>query len=678
MAGDSPDENNAKYSEKPVTGDWVVLNLLGEPESLNPYTSSSASASNIFGLLYESFITTRREPPYDEVPLLVESLPEISDDHLIYKWKLKTTPRWHDGKPLTMQDALFSLKAIMNPFVDNLPSKPYYAELDSVILTDSLTMVMYCSQPYFLHLGFLGGFEVLPKHIFDPDGLMDGLTYFQVKNGTVFGTMSDYLKKGETVSFANLIQSSALFRLSNSLDSYSDEEIKWDDVESAIPNYKKLTVNERYTAVTGFLKEHPKGETGLRFLSETITEFTRGLNTLPEWNVISKLKGDISAEDRDKIQTVCQDINDRISRFGEQFNTHPQGREPTVASGPYKFEKWKTGTEIILNRNTDYWRGEGHAYLDKLVWRVLTDYTASLVALKNGEIDYMEEMQTIQYLTMTNQKKFLDQFVKSRYLIPSYSYIGWRNGHPIFKDVRVRQAMTLMVRRHEIAEKMLFGFAEVVNSNFYRYGIDYDSTIIGAKFNPDSAVALLRDAGWEDRDGDGILEKDGLKFKFELLLPSSSQTAMNLASILREDLYMIGVEMDIRSLEWSVFINNYIREHNFDACYLGWVFGMKGDPKQVWHSESASGRGSNHVEFRNPEADAIIDSARVEFDQDKRVAMYHRFQQILHREQPYTFLFSSMVKPAYSKRFKGVTWYPFRPGYQLDEWFVPKEEQKFR
>ena len=237
--------------------------------------------------------------------------------------------------------------------------------------------------------------------------------------------------------------------------------------------------------------------------------------------------------------------------------------------------------------------------------------------------------------------------------------------------------MTHMVRRHEIAEKMLFGFAEVVTSNFYRYGMDYDSTIVAYEYDPIEAQRLLAESGWADIDNDGILEKDSLEFKFEMLLPSGSQTAENLASILREDLYMIGVEMEIRKLEWSVFINNYIRNHNFDACYLGWVFGMKGDPKQVWHSQSATGRGSNHVEFKDSKADSLIDAARVEFDQEKRVAMYHRFQQILHEEQPYTFLFSDTRKPAYDKRFKGVRRYPFRPGYQFDEWFVPRDEQKF-
>jgi peptide/nickel transport system substrate-binding protein len=216
-----------------------------------------------------------------------------------------------------------------------------------------------------------------------------------------------------------------------------------------------------------------------------------------------------------------------------------------------------------------------------------------------------------------------------------------------------------------------------VESPFYRYGFDFDSTLKKFNFDPQEAERLLHLAGWIDSDNDGILEKDSLEFRFELLIPSGNPLGAQVASILREDLYMLGIEMNIRQLEWSVFINNYIRNHKFDACFLAWAMGLKQDPKQIWHSESAKGRGSNAIEFRNSEADSIIEAARVEFDPVKRRELYCRFQQILSDQQPYTFMFSTKFKPAYDRRFKGVKWYPFRPGYQLDEWFVPKAEQRY-
>ena len=679
VQGNTPEENNTTYTDEPVTGDWVVMDLLDEPESLNPLTSSSASATNIYqGYIYESFLRTERKPPWGDEPLLAESLPEASEDHLRYKWRLHENVYWHDGARMTMRDATFTLKAIMNPYVDDLPTKPYYAELDSMKMYDDYTLEMYCSQPYFMHQDFLGGFNVMPEHVFDPEELMADLTYFQVKNGSAFGRVADELEKKKDLPFRQLVPSVVLTTLEKSVESASEGKIKWKDITTALPELNDLSQVDRLERIRSWLSDHPDGAGSLRMTHETEKSTRNVLNTLPVTQHINATAGRDDFPLRDRLSEKCRDIHDRIEKFGRAFNTHHQNRAPTVGSGPYIFDSWRTGQEIILKRNENYWRGEGHAYLDKIIWRVLTDQTASLVALKNGEIDFVETLQDLQYLTMTNRKSFLDKFVKSTYIIPSYSYLGWRNTHPIFKDKWVRRAMTHMVRRKDIRDKLMFGFAEIVVSNFYRYGQDYDTTIVPYEYDPEEAVRLLTEAGWDDVDGDGILEKDTLEFRFEMLIPSGSTTGQRVTSILREDLYMIGVEMEIRQLEWSVFINNYIRNHNFDACYLGWVFGMKGDPKQVWHSESAVGRGSNHIQFINAEADSLIDAARVEFDDSTRIAMYHRFQQILHEEQPYTFMFSSMRKPAYDKRFKGVRWLPFRPGYLFDEWFVPEAEQKYQ
>ncbi|MFH0765884.1 MAG: ABC transporter substrate-binding protein [Calditrichota bacterium] len=678
VQGTTPAENNATYGGEPVTGDWVITNLLDEPESLNPFTSTSASATNINNYIYESFLRTERQPSWDNEPWLVEEMPQISEDHLRYTWKLREDVRWQDGTPLTMRDAEFSLKTIMNPYVDDLPSKPYYAELDSVWRPDDYNLTMFCSQPYFMHLDFLGGFVIIPRHVFDPEGLLDSLSYYQVKNGSAFGRLAELLESSQELNWTELPEAAALTALEKSLAGANGGKIEWKDIVKSLDGFSTQPVSIQLARVLEFLKDKPETESSQRIAEEVQQSASDVLSTLPLAGEINRLATSDGLPLRAELAALCRDYHTRIQTFGEKFNSHPQGRAPTVGSGPYKFEKWTTGQELVLARNENYWRGPGHAWLDKLVFRVLTDYTASLVALKNGEIDFMENLQTIQYLTMTNRRGFLDKFIKSTFIIPSYGYIGWNNRNPIFKDKLVRRAMTHMVRRKDARDKLLFGFAEMVTSSFYRYGPDYDSTLVPLEYDPEEAQRLLAQQGWKDVDNDGILEKDSLKFRFEILIPSVSPFAEQLVSIMREDLYMIGVEMSIRRLEWSVFINNYIRNHNFDACMLGWVFGMRNDPKQVWHSQFASGRGSNHIEFRNARVDSIIDAARVEFDVAKRTAMYHEFQQIIHDEQPYTFLFSSMVKPAYARRFKGVKWYPFRPGYQLDEWFVPKEEQKYQ
>ncbi|MBT3233800.1 MAG: hypothetical protein HN356_13440, partial [Calditrichaeota bacterium] len=265
VQGDTPEENNSGSTKKATTGDWLVLNLLSEPENLNPYISTSASATNIYsGYIYESFIQTERKPPWGEEPLLAEEMPEASEDHLQYNWKLKRNIHWQDGKPLTMLDAVFSLKAIMNPYVDDLPSKPYYAELDSLNMVDEFTLEMYCSKAYFRHIEFLGGFSVIPKHVFDVEGLMDDMTYFQVVRGSAYEKIADLLESETELSWDDLYPAVTLFSLENSLSSLTDDEIDWDEMTSEFSDWESLTATERLPLVMEYLKNHPNGAPAVR------------------------------------------------------------------------------------------------------------------------------------------------------------------------------------------------------------------------------------------------------------------------------------------------------------------------------------------------------------------------------------------------------------------------------
>lgn len=99
------------------------------------------------------------------------------------------------------------------------------------------------------------------------------------------------------------------------------------------------------------------------------------------------------------------------------------------------------------------------------------------------------------------------------------------------------------------------------------------------------------------------------------------------------------------------------------------------DPYQVWHSSQME-KGSNYIGFINEEADRIIEEGRLEFDREKRAAMFRRFHRILHEEQPYTFLFNKDSLVALDKRFSNVTVYSLGP--DSTEWWVPAERRKYK
>jgi peptide/nickel transport system substrate-binding protein len=352
------------------------------------------------------------------------------------------------------------------------------------------------------------------------------------------------------------------------------------------------------------------------------------------------------------------------------INSHNAGRSP-VGTGPYRFVRWETGKEIVLEKNDDYW-GE-KPLLDRIVFRIITDETVALQVLKKGEIDLMT-LTPLQWYRQTEDRKFKRKFKKLTHYLPGYSFIGWNQRRPFFTDSRVRKAMTMLVERDSILQNVLYNRGRVVSGNFFCDSPDYDRTIEPWPYDPIKAAILLDEAGWVDSDGDGIRDRDGVPFQFELTLTAGSRFGEKVATIFQEALKGVGIQMDIRSLDWSLF-NQLLDDRSFDAVLMGWSLPVEADPYQVWHS-SQTEKGSNFIGFVNREADLIIEEARATFEKGKRIALYKRFHRIMHEEQPYTFLFVNESLIAVDKRFQDVKIYPL--GLNPAEWWVEEKRQVYR
>ncbi len=353
-----------------------------------------------------------------------------------------------------------------------------------------------------------------------------------------------------------------------------------------------------------------------------------------------------------------------------EFNTHAAGREP-MGSGPYRFVRWETGKEIVLERNPEY-RGE-KPHLDRIVFRIITDDNAALQVLKSGEMDLMG-LTPVQWVKQTENSRFKRRFNKHKYYLPGYSYIGWNSKRTFFEDPMVRRAMTMLVDRPAILERLRFGFGRIVTGSFFYESPEYDKSIEAWPFDPKKAARLLAEAGWKDSDGDGILDRNGVPFRFEFSIVSGVLFHEQLSTILKEELSKVGIEMTIRPLEWALF-TKVLDERTYDAVTLGWSLPVEADPYQVWHS-SQTEKGSNHVGFRDKEADRIIEEARITFDKEKRIQLYRDFHRILHEQQPYTFLFVSESLVAVDRRFNNVNVYPL--GIDTTEWWVRGKDQRYR
>ncbi|HNR33808.1 MAG TPA: peptide-binding protein [Candidatus Hydrogenedentes bacterium] len=353
------------------------------------------------------------------------------------------------------------------------------------------------------------------------------------------------------------------------------------------------------------------------------------------------------------------------------FNSHPNNRKP-VGSGPYVFEKWETGLQIVLARNETYWQEKPHIL--KYVYKIITDATAAFQVLDRQELDTMTLTPEL-YVNRALKPEFQAKFATCKYSAPMYNYVGWNLRRPLFQDKRVRQALTMLLDRRLILDTIYYGLGKEVTGEAFVESPEYDPSIQPLPFDPAKAKQMLDAAGWIYSEKDGVRMKDGVPFRFEMLIRASSPEAEQVATVFQEELKRANIAMKIRPLEWATFLQS-VDGRNFDSVILGWsIPPIEQDPYQVWHSSQAE-NGSNFVGFVNAEADRIMEEARLEFDEPTRFKMYHRFQAILYDEQPYTFLFCLQELDAVHKRFQNVNIYKF--GLDSREWWVPAGAQKYR
>lgn len=354
--------------------------------------------------------------------------------------------------------------------------------------------------------------------------------------------------------------------------------------------------------------------------------------------------------------------------FGETFNKHPMHRTP-VGSGPYKFSKWDEGISVTLERFEGYHSPKKGGHLDKLTWKFIPETQAALAAMRAGEVDFLPTMSATQYYEET-KGDFEKTYTKPLYYYGNMGYMGWNMRRPPFDNAKVRRAMAHgALDAQEFLKTVMYGAGKQVAGSQYINGPAYDHSIQPYAFNPAKARKLLREAGWFDRDGDGVIENaDGMPFEFEMLAPQGGSTNRQMMAIVSQNLSKLGIKMSVKELEWAVFIEN-INSRAFDACRLGWGQSIESDPFQLWHSSGSENRGSNHCGFVSPEADELILKLRKTIDPKKRQKLHFAFQKILYETQPYFFLYCAPAKGAYNPRFHGVQFTPLRPGYDLRTWY---------
>jgi len=358
---------------------------------------------------------------------------------------------------------------------------------------------------------------------------------------------------------------------------------------------------------------------------------------------------------------------------GKDITKAEFGRNP-IGLGPYKFSQWISGQEVILDSNHDYF--EGRPYIDHYVYRVIPDPATMFLELRAGGIDMMG-LTPLQYTKQTDTPYFKENFQKFRYPQFVYTYMGLNLKHPFFQDRRVRQAMAYAIDKSEIVEVVLYGLGSVATGPYVPNTWPYNPNVKKYEFNPDKAKQLLKEAGWKE-GRNGMLEKDGRPFRFTILTNMGNTLRMNTATIIQYRLAKVGIKVDIRALEWSTFVNQFIDKRRFEAVILGWAISPDPDQYDIWYSGKTKEKEFNFVGYNNPEVDALLEEGRRTFDIEARKKAYFRIQEILAEDLPYIFLYVPDATTIVQGRFRGIKASPIGITYNLPKWYVPENLQRHR
>jgi peptide/nickel transport system substrate-binding protein len=352
------------------------------------------------------------------------------------------------------------------------------------------------------------------------------------------------------------------------------------------------------------------------------------------------------------------------------FNTHPANRKP-IGTGPYRFKEWKSDQYVLLEANADSF--EGKPTLSRYVYRIIPDQAVQFMEMRNQSIDNIS-------LTPDQFKAYDAMFQNhQRYRYPAFKYVfmGFNLLNPLFKDLRVRKALALGIDRETIVKGILLGLGQPISGPFAISSWAYDKTIPPPPYDPEEARRLLREAGWIP-DAHGRLYKDGKPFSFTLITNQGNKVRALCAEIIQQQLSALGIDVQVRVIEWSTFIKEYVDKKNFEAVVLGWSTGRDPDHYGIWHSSQQKPGQYNFCSYSNPDVDRLLVAGRREFDPKKRETIYHQIHRLIANDLPYVFLYCPDELQAIHKRIQGPTVAPAGIGWNFREWWVPKAKQRYR
>ena len=390
---------------------------------------------------------------------------------------------------------------------------------------------------------------------------------------------------------------------------------------------------------------------------------------------------------RDSVRSLDSQGNPQfISMWGT--DTDPQN---IISNGPYRLISYRPGERVVLERNPYYWRkddrGNPMPYIDRLVLQIIASTDNQLLRFRSGELDTLE-VTSKEFELLKREEKRGKYTIYNGGPSPGIRFVGFnlnqaRNakGKPFvdpiksrwFNSLAFRQAVAYAINRSRIKNNIYRGLGQLQNSPLAEQSPYYLSPSSGLKvynYDPQKAKKILLEAGFQYNREKELLDWDGNRVQFTLLVKSSEKARIDTAVHIQQDLAQIGIKADLQVLNFNVILKKLLISRDWE-CYVG-SFAVSGaDIEPNLLSLFWSSRGSFHQFNQGPqpgqpliegwqvsdwerEIDSLFAAGAAELDENKRQQIYGRFQQIVAEQLPVFFLVNQLDMQAVRDRVQNI------------------------